>query len=288
MIQSKNNNLQVFKWSLWIGIGLAIVQFLTNWLGMIHRGESPSAYQLFDISFYYFTPMLSWTLLTVGILRLVNKKVVSKEYLRKHLLQVLVAVLLLSPLVRMFDILVDYTLKNMLGMVSASPFKVLNDVWLVVLFSTPTAAFKILVVITIVVVFHHRSSDRTKLTIRLGNGTYRVIELDSICYLQSEGNYLKIQTMDESFRTRMTLKSLEIRLGKGFYRIHKSTIVNYQHIKQLKHWRNGEYLLVMSDDKPLTSSKSYKTTIDQIKNLMVTKDEVVSNPKSATVRPTMA
>ncbi len=279
---------QAFKWSMWIGLGLAIVQFLSNWLGLIHQNDSPTAYQLFDISFYYFTPMLSWTMLTIGSIRLAKRGLLSQGFLRKNVILILVAVLLLSPLVRMFDILVDYSLKNVLGMVRSSPFKILNDVWLVVLFSTPTAAFKILVILAITYVFHRKDSNALTLTVRSGSGMYHMIEWASICYLQSEGNYLMVHTMDESYRIRMTLKSLEARLGEEFHRIHKSTIINRQHIKQLKHWRNGEYLVIMSDDKPLTSSKTYKAAIDQIKGRMAANNPAAGNPKSATVRPTIA
>jgi len=208
--------------------------------------------------------------------------------IRTVFIQLIVIVLLASPFVRMFDILVDFSAKNLLGMIHQNPLAILNDVWLVVLFSTPMAAFKIVVIIGVVFYYKRQASEKKTLTVRTGDGAYHVISCKYIVYLQADGNYLNIQTSTEVFRTRTTLKSLQSKLGSGFLRIHKSTIVNWHQIKQLKHWRNGEYLLMMTNDKPLTSSKSYKTSIDFIKDQITVPNEAEDDPRSATVRPTVA
>ncbi len=277
-----------FRWSMLIGLGLALIMFGSNWMGLIHQGEKLTAYQLFDISFYYFTPLVSWAILTIVFNYFIGQSDYLNEYLKSKLLFLFVIALLLSPFIRVFDILLDYAIKNLIGMVSVSPFKILGDVWLVVLFSSPTAFFKIVLILAITYYFERKEKGSNTLTIRTGDGTFHVIKKQSIAYLQSDGNYLNVRVENEEYRTRNTLKSFESKLDERFFRIHKSTIINWNHIKQLKHWRNGEYLVVMLDDKPLTSSRSYKESIDEIKNLMIADFDVSNDPKSATVRPTLA
>ena len=194
---------------------------------------------------------------------------------------------MISPFIRIFDILIDFTIKYLLGMIAVSPFKVLKDVWMVVVFSAPFAVFKLLVIIAIVFYFQRQYLTQSYLTIRTSNGTYHQVNPTSIQYIQADGNYL-ILVGNEEYRIRNTLKSIIPTLGNDFYRIHKSTVINRSFVKQLKHWRNGEYLIVMSDDKPLTSSKSYKHAISQLKDFMRTNSRVAVHPNSATIHPTVA
>lgn len=284
----KQSYSRAFVWSMIVGTGFAIITFITNWLVLIHQDKPLTLYQLFDISFYYFTPLLSWAILTFITIKFFDTWVDNRANLKSIFFKLVIVILLLSPIVRVFDILVDYTLKNIIGMVQINPFKILNDVWLVVLFSTPTAAFK-MILITIIVYLDKKSfKSSDTITIRTGDGTYHVIHKNSISYLQADGNYVIIRTNGDEYRTRETLKSLDAKLGSTFFRVHKSTVVNSNDIKQMKHWRNGEYLLIMSDDKPLTSSKSYKSAIDQIKEQIIENSAMKSDPKSATVHPMTA
>ncbi|MEO9484538.1 MAG: LytTR family DNA-binding domain-containing protein [Ekhidna sp.] len=287
-MKSGATDRKVFSWSMLIGVGVAVIAFLTSWLGRIHEAEPPTAYQLFDISFYYFTPLLSWALLTALAIRIVDHKLITGKQLKPILLKLIVVVFLLSLLVRSFDILVDYSIKNIVGMVNVSPLKILGDVWLVILFSSPTAMFKIAVIFVTVYLLRRRSSVKDTLTIRTSDGTYHVLNPETINYLLADGNYLNLHAANSQYKIRATLKSFESKLGSDFHRIHKSTIINWRNVKQLKHWRNGEYLIVMQDNKPLTSSKTYKESIDLIKAQMVSREQVADDPKLATVRPTIA
>lgn len=271
--------------SILIGLVLASISFVSNWLMLIHTGEIPTAYQLLDISFFYFTPIVSWIILTIIALHFAQHFSLSKKGVRTFFFHIIFIAILISPFIRMFDILIDFSFKNLLGMTDANPISVLADVWLVVISTSPGAFLRILIIVAIIYYFLSRHSYHSTLTIRTGDGVYHVLEKDSICYLQSEGNYLNIQTRESTYRTRNTLKSLTVRLGAPFLRIHKSTIVNPGHIRQLRHWRNGEYLVVMNDGKPLTSSKTHKESINKIMIYLIESDGIKNDPISAIVRP---
>jgi two-component system LytT family response regulator len=50
-----------------------------------------------------------------------------------------------------------------------------------------------------------------------------------------------------------------------FIRIHRSTIVNVDRIKELRPWFTGEYIVVLQDGKELTLTRSYR---DKLKMLL--------------------
>ena len=57
-----------------------------------------------------------------------------------------------------------------------------------------------------------------------------------------------VRAVDGAFRTRYTLGELEVRLSQyGFVRVHRSALVNTNHVKEVIPWFNGSYKLVMND-----------------------------------------
>jgi two-component system, LytTR family, response regulator LytT len=65
------------------------------------------------------------------------------------------------------------------------------------------------------------------------------------CYIEEEKTYIK--TCNESFVTGNTLNQIEKKTG--FFRVHRSYIVNLDNIKELFAWFNGTYKLVMKDSE---------------------------------------
>jgi two-component system response regulator LytT len=53
----------------------------------------------------------------------------------------------------------------------------------------------------------------------------------------------------------------------GFFRVHKSFIVNIDHIKELYPWTNGTYKIIMDDlnKSEITVSRTY---VNNLKNLI--------------------
>ncbi|MRG44825.1 response regulator [Chitinophaga sp. SYP-B3965] len=86
------------------------------------------------------------------------------------------------------------------------------------------------------------------------------LEMKDIFYLESAGNYVKIWTKDEFLLTPRTLTSFEEQLPAGdFIRIHKSFIVNKQHVDYLE----GN-MVVLKNGKTLLVGKNYKNAFKLI------------------------
>ncbi|HLL13480.1 MAG TPA: LytTR family DNA-binding domain-containing protein [Pyrinomonadaceae bacterium] len=84
----------------------------------------------------------------------------------------------------------------------------------------------------------------------------RAEELD---WIEAEGNYLRVHVGRESHLLRETMNRLASKLDPDkFLRIHRSTLVNIERIKELQPLFSGDYVVILRDGKQLTLSRSYR------------------------------
>ena len=100
-----------------------------------------------------------------------------------------------------------------------------------------------------------------KIAIRDGNRIVRV-DIDAIRWIDAAGDYMCVHTPDETHVLRATMAELEQRLDpRKFQRVHRSTIVNMVHVKELRPHQNGEYFLVLDSGQELKLSRSYRDKV---------------------------
>ncbi len=88
------------------------------------------------------------------------------------------------------------------------------------------------------------------------------LELDQIDWIEAEGNYARLHIGTESYLMRETMNHLLMRLGEnGFFRIHRSRIVNLAKIKELRVAGGGDYSVVLSSGLRLGLSRLYKDAL---------------------------
>lgn len=105
------------------------------------------------------------------------------------------------------------------------------------------------------------SRSDTKLTIKDGNRLLR-IDVDSIRWIDAAGDYMCIHASHETHVLRGTMQQLERRLNpQKFARIHRSTIVNLDRVKEMRPHVNGEYFLMLDSGHELKLSRSYRDKI---------------------------
>jgi two-component system LytT family response regulator len=76
------------------------------------------------------------------------------------------------------------------------------------------------------------------------------------------GDYMCIYTGDNSLILRETMKDLERRLDpRVFQRVHRSTIVNLDQVRQVKPHTNGECFLVLDSGAEVKVSRSYRDVV---------------------------
>ena len=88
------------------------------------------------------------------------------------------------------------------------------------------------------------------------------VEVDTIEHIEAAGDYMCIYTGDNSLILRETMKDLERRLDpRKFQRVHRSTIVNLDQVRQVKPHTNGECFLVLESGAQVKVSRSYRDVV---------------------------
>ena len=94
--------------------------------------------------------------------------------------------------------------------------------------------------------------------IRDGGTTVRLAS-DSIDWIDAAGDYMCIHADGRTHIMRGTMKKLEQILNpKHFQRIHRSTIVNIDHVTELQPWYHGEQVLLLDDGTSVTIGRRYR------------------------------
>lgn len=91
------------------------------------------------------------------------------------------------------------------------------------------------------------------------------LPVEEIVWIEAAGVYAEIHTAKENWLHRITLNELEARLDpQQFLRIHRSTIVNRRHLKELQPHSHGDYLVVLRNGLQLKLSRNYRAKIEAI------------------------
>ena len=85
-----------------------------------------------------------------------------------------------------------------------------------------------------------------------------------IDWIEASGNYVTLHAGGNKHLLRQTTSNLEKQLdAEQFIRIHRSTIVNIDRVKELYSMASGEYEVLLIDGTKLTLSRSYKHVLDR-------------------------
>lgn len=79
-----------------------------------------------------------------------------------------------------------------------------------------------------------------------------------IDWVEAAANYVRLHVRGETHIVRESMRGMEERLPPdAFLRIHRSTIVNLDRVKELQPWFHGEYVAILRDGTRLTVSRAY-------------------------------
>ena len=97
-----------------------------------------------------------------------------------------------------------------------------------------------------------------------GHHPAQLIPYREILWIDAAGDYMCVHTSTETFVMRARMKSLiNDVLPDGFLRVHKSTIVNLQHVARLEPLINSEFKLILVNDKSLKVSRTYSKQLKE-------------------------
>jgi len=93
-------------------------------------------------------------------------------------------------------------------------------------------------------------------------GRIMFLRTDEIDWVEAADNYVRLHVGPESHLLRETMGSLETRLDPTkFMRIHRSTVVNIDRLKELQPWFHGDYIVTLQDGTRLNLSRTYRDRV---------------------------
>lgn len=106
------------------------------------------------------------------------------------------------------------------------------------------------------------SSDRVVL--KTGNDLHFIRTAD-IIWVESQADFVKVHTTGAAQLVRETLQNLEQRVpASKFLRIHRSSLVNLDHVKKVTPALYGDYTVLMSDNAVLRLSRKNRGKLKQL------------------------
>ena len=101
----------------------------------------------------------------------------------------------------------------------------------------------------------------TRLMIKVGARVV-LLKVDEVDFIEADGNYAKLHVGRKSHLLREKMHDLEGQLDPAkFVRIHRSTIVNLDRIKEMHPHFNGDYIMVLQDGRQLRLSRSRRENV---------------------------
>ena len=90
------------------------------------------------------------------------------------------------------------------------------------------------------------------------------LPVSEIRWIGAEENYVRICTGTENHLLRETMVHLAVRLDpEMFLRVHRSSIVNLQYVKEVRSELNGDFTVVLVNGQMLPMSRSYRSRITE-------------------------
>jgi len=111
---------------------------------------------------------------------------------------------------------------------------------------------------------HHKYLERILIK---SSGRIYFVSTKDVIRIKAAGKYLKIKDSEKEHTIRKTMTQLEEQLDPDrFIRIHRSVIVNVDHITEMQYWYKNEYIFILSNGEKFTSGSSYRKNLESILN----------------------
>lgn len=99
------------------------------------------------------------------------------------------------------------------------------------------------------------------LSVPSGGGHVR-LPWAEISHIEADGDYVRVHTAERSYLLSLRMKELEARLeGSPLVRVHRSTIVNADHVREVRHRSHGDYDATLADGTVVRVSRTRRAAL---------------------------
>ena len=107
-----------------------------------------------------------------------------------------------------------------------------------------------------------RAADRIAVK---SNGQIRFVEAAEIDWLEADGDYVRLHAGKDTHLVRGSLTDLHEELDPAlFVRIHRSTVVRLDRIREMQPLFHGEYSVALKDGTRLKLSRGYRAAVERV------------------------
>jgi two-component system LytT family response regulator len=84
------------------------------------------------------------------------------------------------------------------------------------------------------------------------------VDVGDIDWIDAADDRVRLHVGGTTHITRDSMRNMEARLPAGFFRIHRSVIVNIARIREVQPWFKGDCVVILRDGTKLTSGRTYR------------------------------
>ena len=96
------------------------------------------------------------------------------------------------------------------------------------------------------------------------NGRMFFVKTAEIDWIEADRNYVRLHVGEQSHIIRDRISHLEESLDpRLFARIHRSTIVNLNRVREMQQWLSGDYMVLLDNGKQLRLSRHYRDRVEK-------------------------
>jgi two-component system LytT family response regulator len=107
-------------------------------------------------------------------------------------------------------------------------------------------------------------SRRSRLLIRRAEGSL-VVRTQLIDWIEADGKHVKVHVGKWVYSHRGSLSRTASALDpERFIRVSRCAIVNIDRVREIQHWFNGDYLLILEDQSRVPSSRTYRGNLRRL------------------------
>lgn len=97
------------------------------------------------------------------------------------------------------------------------------------------------------------------------NNRILMLRVNEVDWIEAASNYVRLHAGGRQFLLRETMTALESKLDPAeFVRIHRSTIVRVERIRELEPLFQGDYVVILEGGTRLTSSRGYRDRLQEL------------------------
>lgn len=104
-----------------------------------------------------------------------------------------------------------------------------------------------------------------RIAVKTGDGRILVLRLNEVDWVEAQQDYAALHVGSKAWLVREPISALELRLAPlGFVRIHRSTLLNVDRVRELRPLSRGEFMVVLFDGTERKLSRNYRGALDRL------------------------